>query len=188
MNPIAYEPSRIERPALVLDSVPSAWSGIESILADLVGRFCKQHKSALEFGVEHGYSMVALSNFFDSMIGVDTFLGDQHTGTHPSIFEEVRDRLHPYGNIKLFANSWQEWTELNPGGSYDLVHIDIEHTWEQTFPCGVWAARHALVVIFHDTRSFPDVFRACEDIAAQEKMDFYNWEENYGLGILVARG
>jgi hypothetical protein len=184
MNPIAYEPAHVQRPERVLD-VPSAWVGIESILPDLVGRFCTGRKSALEFGVEHGYSTVALSNFFDSVVGVDTFLGDQHTGTHESYYEATRDRLKPYENIKLESMSWQAWTLLHEDERFDLVHIDIEHTWEQTYGCGMWAARHSPCVIFHDTLSFSDVMRAVSEIAEQRSMAFYNFPENSGLGILV---
>ena len=184
MTPIAYVPSKIERPMLVLD-VPSSWVGIESILADLVGHFCKEHKSVVEFGVEHGYSTVALSNFFDSVIGVDTFLGDQHTGTHESYFEVTCERLKSYENVRLDAMSWQAWTMLHEDEQFDLVHIDIEHTYEQTYGCGLWSVKHSPVVIFHDTLSFPDVMQACKDLASQYKMDFYNYEQSYGLGILV---
>lgn len=58
---------------------PSAWGNIPTILKDIITRFNLKNKLCLEFGVEFGYSTSALSNYFESVIGVDTFVGDVHT-------------------------------------------------------------------------------------------------------------
>lgn len=179
-----YVPTVIERPPLVLN-VGSAWVGLESVVGDIVKRFCKQTVSALEFGVEHGYSTVALSNFFFHVTGVDTFVGDIHSGKKLNHFIETSDRLLPYPNISLVESSWQHWTNRKDDARFDLVHIDIEHTYEETFGCGEWACHHAPVVLFHDTQSFPEVLHAVTDLAERNSMTFYNYEPCYGLGILV---
>jgi len=190
MSPIAYEPSRTEHPQRVL-SIPSplagtSWAGNESIIADLLDRFHVGRKVALEFGVEFGYSAVALSNFFDKVIGVDTFLGDEHSNFRPDYSDDARRLCAPYDNIELVQSSWEDWTaNASPKVKYDFIHIDIVHNYQPTFDCGLWAVKHAPVVIFHDTLSFQDVMQACEDLAVQYEMDFYNYEQSYGLGILV---
>ena len=187
-----YVPLKTDRPERVL-SIPShlagtSWAGNESIIADLLDRFHVGRKSALEFGVEFGYSAVALSNFFDKVIGVDTFLGDEHSNFRPDYSEDARNLCAPYDNIKLVQSSWEDWTaKAPPKARYDLIHVDIVHNYQPTFDCGLWAVKHAPIVIFHDTLSFHDVMRACEDLAEQQKLNFYNYEYNFGLGILSAR-
>ena len=75
---IPFVPSHLRPPERIL-SVDSAWKGIESILSDLIDRFHIGTNRCLEFGVEFGYLTTALSSFFNSVIGVDTFSGDVHT-------------------------------------------------------------------------------------------------------------
>ena len=59
---IEFEPRFLKQPDILI--LP-AWIGLEMILADLIDRFKVGNSSALEFGVFHGYSLVALSNFFN---------------------------------------------------------------------------------------------------------------------------
>src|SRR5947209_2929065 len=73
-----YIPRYRQMPTRAL-SVESAWQGIESILQEMIERFDLGTDRCLEFGVEFGYSTVALSSFFSSVVGVDTFRGDKHT-------------------------------------------------------------------------------------------------------------
>jgi hypothetical protein len=68
---------------------------------------------------------------------------------------------------------------------YDFIHVDIVHTFADTFACGLWSANHAKCVAFHDTESFPAVKRAVADIARQTGKTFYNFVESNGLGILI---
>ena len=72
-----------------------------------------------------------------------------------------------------------------PDQRYNLAHVDIVHTYEDTFNCGDWCLEHSDVVIFHDTLSFPEVFRACQDLSIKHNLTFYNYEASHGLGILV---
>jgi hypothetical protein len=69
---------------------------------------------------------------------------------------------------------------------YDLIHVDIVHTYADTFTCGLWSAQHAPCVLFHDTVSFRAVRRAVSAIAHLTGKRFYNFEESNGLGILVS--
>ena len=180
---LPYVPETRQVPSRVL-SPPTAWEGIESILADLIRRFNIGTHRCLEFGVEYGYSTVALSSFFDAVTGVDTFCGDKHTANKSDIFAQTSARLAGFNNIRLVRSDYRDWIAKDDN-SYDLIHIDIVHTYTDTFTCGLWGAQHARCVIFHDTLSFPAVKRAVLDIARQTGKLFYNFEESYGLGILV---
>jgi hypothetical protein len=180
---LPYVPQHRQLPPRVLP-VPTAWKGIESVLGDLIQRFSIGTHRCLEFGVEHGYSTAALSCFFDTVTGVDTFVGDKHTRDTRDIFAETSDRLSCFDNIQLVRSDYRDWTATDDS-FYDLIHVDIVHTYIDTFACGLWSARHAHCVLFHDTQSFPTVKRAVIDISRQTRKRFYNFRESNGLGILV---
>ena len=164
--------------------VDSAWVGIESILFDLVRRFEVPRGPCLEFGVEFGYSTVALSNYFSKVRGVDLFTGDMHTMHHGDHFEETRKTLERFPNIELIRADYKDWIEQDTE-VYSLIHVDIVHTYEDTYKCGLWSALHSKCTIFHDTESFPEVKRAVEDIARVTGKRFFNYPKCNGLGILV---
>lgn len=182
---LPYVPQHRNLPARVLEPA-TAWKGIESVLGDLIQRFRVETNRCLEFGVEYGYSTAALSCFFDSVIGVDTFTGDKHTGNKSDIFLCTQRRLSAFENIELVRSDYREWIGKD-NSFYDLIHVDIVHTYADTFRCGLWSALHASCVLFHDTLSFPAVRRAVVDIARETGKVFYNFQESYGLGILIER-
>ena len=180
---LPYQPADRQRPARSLEVI-SAWSGIEEILAGLIERFNISTERCLEFGVEFGFSTVALSSFFDEVIGVDTFQGDRHTVNDRDIYDETRTRLAPYDNIHLIRSDYADYIRQDHG-RFGLIHVDIIHTFADTFACGLWSARHAQCTIFHDTESFPQVRQAVAEIARVTGKTFYNYPGSYGLGILV---
>jgi hypothetical protein len=184
-EPIPYLPKRLVKPPRIID-VSTAWDGVESVLADVMERFEIGNALALEFGVGYGYSIAALANYFGKVIGVDTFLGDEHAGFQENLFEQTTKNLSDFENILLAAHSYQTGIASPDfsGMRCDLIHIDIVHTFEDTYACGRWAVDHADVVIFHDTLSFPDVMRAVQAIADETGRFFYHWEFKHGLGIL----
>ena len=55
----------------------------------------------------------------------------------------------------------------------------------ETFECGEWAIKHSKCVIFHDTLSFREIMRVCEDLSIKHNLEFYNYGESHGLGILI---
>jgi hypothetical protein len=180
---LPYVPRRREVPPRVLP-VKTAWKGIESILADLIRQFNVGRQRCLEFGVEFGYSTAALSCFFDEVTGVDLFTGDKHTVNRSDIFAETSARLSGFPNVHLVRSDYCDWI-AHDQGDYDLIHVDIVHTYKDTFTCGLWSVRHAPCVLFHDTVSFPAVKRAVAAVARSTGRTFYNFEESNGLGILV---
>ncbi len=183
---VPYLPQRRKRPPRVL-RVETAWKGIESVLGDLIKTFNVGRGRCLEFGVEFGYSTAALSCFFDEVVGVDRFTGDQHTVNQLDIFSETSRRLSKFRNIQLVRSDYRDWIGRDQS-LYDLIHVDIVHTYVDTFTCGLWSARHAPCVLFHDTLSFPAVRMAVSAIARATGRRFYNFEESHGLGILVQAG
>jgi hypothetical protein len=181
---LPYVPEQRHLPSRVLP-VTTAWAGIESILDDLIRRFNVGRKRCLEFGVEFGYSTAALSCFFDEVIGVDRFTGDKHTANRSDVFSETSERLSIFRNIRLVRSDYRRWIAQDDA-LYDLIHVDIVHTYVDTFTCGLWSAQHAQCVLFHDTVSFAAVRRAVSAIAHLTGKRFYNFEESNGLGILIS--
>jgi hypothetical protein len=172
---------------------PSAWKGLESVLPALLTRFHVGCDRALEFGVEYGYSTAALAQLFQSVLGIDTFVGDQHsdlqlgggqTLVRSDFYAYTQKNLERWPNIQLVQTDYQTWTKTDDS-RYDLIHVDIVHTFEDTFACGRWAVDHAPVVIFHDTESFSEVKHVVAAIAEETGRQFYNYPYCYGLGILV---
>jgi hypothetical protein len=94
--------------------------------------------------------------------------------------------LAPFENITLVKSDYKDFIKDN-NEIYGLTHIDIIHDFEHTYECGEWAVQHSRVTIFHDTESFPEVKRACQELADNFDLEFHNYKESYGLGILVNR-
>lgn len=186
---IPYEPRYLYKPQHLID-VPTAWKGIESILHDLISRFCPMGTVAIDIGVDYGYSTVALANFFPVVVGVDTFEGDVYAGQRDAgMYERVRESLWAYPNIRLVHSDHRTFFGTLPDRvgypQFDLIHVDIVHTYADTHACGREALKWSRVVLFHDTRSFPEVMKAVSDLAAETHCGFYEWPACNGLGILV---
>ena len=184
---IEYTPKNRHNPKIA-DDKSSAWGDIPSIIKDIIDNFKIETKKCIEFGVEFGYSTSAFANYFDEVIGFDTFVGDAHTGHKGYHFNETSERLSVYPNIKLVESDYNEFiTKYESYGIFDMSHVDIVHTYEDTYKCGEWCVRNSKITLFHDTESFKDVRRACEDLSNAYGCEFYNYPHSNGLGILVNR-
>lgn len=180
---ITYLPSKRATPCLA-HPFNSAWGNIPTILLDIIEKFNVRQEIALEFGVEYGYSTSALANYFKTVIGVDIFEGGSYRLTEEEHLEKTKKNLEGFNNIQLVKSSFQKFIKDNDC-QYDLIHIDIIHEYNDTFACGDWAVQHAPITLFHDTISYSDVMRAVTTLAKIHNLDFYNYEEWHGLGILV---
>lgn len=180
---IPYVPGHRQPPGRQLEAI-SAWKGIEDILSDLIDRFHIKTDRCLEFGVEFGFSTVALSSYFNSVVGVDIFCGDKNTANKQDIYKETVNRLSAYKNIELVRCDYRTFIQ-DEHGLFDLIHVDIVHTFADTFACGLWSAKRSQCTIFHDTESFPAVRQAVAEIARATGKKFYNFKESNGLGILA---
>lgn len=180
-----YIPLKLTEPTHKLE-VASAWKGLDLIIEDILDRHHIGRNRCIEFGVEFGYSAVSLSSFFNEVIGVDTFVGDCHTVHKGEHYEATRERLAAYPNIQLIKSDYRDFIEGNDS-RFDFAHVDIVHNYKETYECGLWAALHSDVVIFHDTESFPEVRRAVIDIKKTTGYLIYNYPFHHGLGIIIDR-
>lgn len=184
---IIYNPEKMYQGVMRVFSSDSAWLGLERIIPDIIRDFKIPTQLALEFGVDKGYSSSVLSNFFEKVIGVDTFQSDAHTGKRDSEqYEITKNNLKQFCNIELVKSSFEEYISNNEN-HYNLVHIDIVHEYEPTFKCAEWAVMHSNITILHDTESFPAIKLVCQHVAARHNIKFYNYTQNNGLGILVKK-
>jgi hypothetical protein len=60
----------------------SAWRGLDAIIPDIIEKFEIPTKKCLEFGVEFGLSTTVFANYFEKVVGVDIYTGDEHAGLH----------------------------------------------------------------------------------------------------------
>jgi hypothetical protein len=182
-GPRLWAPEFRLRPPLDLNGLfpPSSWAGIDWALPALLHRWVPRCEVAVEFGVEFGFSTAALGCYFQRVVGVDPFM--QST----DFAEATWARLAPYKNVTLRRQGWRSWADAHEFERPDLIHIDIDpHDYDMTYAAGTWAARHSDCVLFHDTENpLADVKRAVGDIAGEQGMEFWNWLECNGLGILV---
>lgn len=177
---------RIHNLKLASPHISSSWGNIPTILPEIIDRFNIKIDNAIEFGVEFGYSTSALANLFANVVGIDTFTGDEHAGFYGNILHLTKSYLEEHSNIELIQSTYQEFIKTHDK-HYNLAHVDIVHTYEDTYACGEWCINHADIVIFHDTLSFANVMQACKDLALKYDRHFYNYEESHGLGILVKK-
>jgi hypothetical protein len=181
---IQYHPRKLTTPARLVPSKSKAWVGLEKVVLDIIEFAEIERNKALEFGVEFGYSTAAFANYFRHVTGVDIFTGDAHAGFRGDIYDETKNNLRDFGNISLVKADYKDFIASN-NEMYDLVHVDIIHTYEDTFRCGLWSAEHSKCTLFHDTQSFRDVKAAVADIARKTNRKFYNYRACNGLGILI---
>ncbi|MEM6517488.1 MAG: class I SAM-dependent methyltransferase, partial [Bacteroidota bacterium] len=178
-----YVPKQFSDPELQIDNV-TAWKGLERIIEDILDRFDIGRESCIEFGVEFGFSSVIFSNYFKEVIGVDIFIGDEHTSHKGDHYESTKQALSQFKNITLKKADYKDWIKEDER-TYDFSHVDIVHNYKETYECGLWAAQHSTCTIFHDTESFPEVRRAVIDIARDTGKRVYNYPHHNGLGIIV---
>lgn len=181
---INYVPKKIVTPERLIQSKSQAWVGLEKIILDIIEFSKIKRGAALEFGVEFGYSTAVLANYFKKVTGVDIFTGDEHAGHYGDIYDQTKNNLRDFSNIELIKSDYRDYIK-STDEIFDMIHVDIIHTYEDTYACGLWSAEHSSCTIFHDTQSYPDVKRAVADIAKKTNKKFYNYRKCNGLGILI---
>ena len=178
-----YYPIKKEMPEKIL-KVPSGWSGLELIIKDILDRFEIGGEKCIEFGVEYGFSSVVFSNFFKQVKGIDIFIGDKHSRFKKDHYEETKKSVVQYKNIELYQSDYRDWI-IKDNDLYDFAHVDIVHSYKETYECGLWAVNHSKCCVFHDTEHFPEVRKAVFEIANHTGKKLYNYPFHYGLGIIV---
>ncbi len=188
---IEYVPE-VRSDIIIPDAIASkerAWGDIPEIIKDIIIRFDLKTKVALDLGVLFGYSTYALSLYFDDVIGVDTFKNNRfnYLDMREDHYKEVCDLFKDVINVRLIQSMWQDYAKTETVNRYDLIHLDMIHTYRETTLAGEWALQHTDCAIFHDTISNPTVMKACEDLAKKHGFEFYNYPLSHGLGILVKK-
>jgi len=165
---------------------PSAWKGLENHIESFLDENKIPRDNCLEFGVEHGYSIAAMSNWFRVCTGVDTFKGDPMSGFKEDHLKQTRENLKDFDNIYLTRMDFREFIKRPGDGRWNLIHIDISHDYESTYECGAWAVDHSDCTIFHDTTTFQAVRAACQDIAHEKGLEFKILTPDHnGLGFIL---
>lgn len=178
-----YKPVKEKMPANILE-VKSAWKGLELVIEDILDRFDVKRNKCIEFGTEFCYSTVVFSNFFKEVKGIDLFTGDPHAGFNEDHYEATKKSVAEYKNIQLIQSDYRDYIKKD-NEQYDFAHVDIIHTYKETYECGLWAAKHSKCCIFHDTVSHPAVWRAVFKVAKETGKKAYNYPFYHGLGIVV---
>ena len=178
-----YKPNKKSKPENILE-VRSAWQGLEQIIEDILIRFDIGRDNCIEFGTEFCYSTVVFSNYFKKVKGVDIFIGDIHSGHKVDHYSETSESVSQFKNIELIQSDYKDYIKQDDE-QYDFAHVDIIHTYKETYECGLWAVKHSKCCVFHDTESFPEVRKAVFDIAKNTGKNVYNYPYHKGLGIIV---
>lgn len=178
-----YIPAKKTTPANMLHG-QSAWTGLELVVEDILDRFAVGRNKCIEFGVEYGYSSVIFSNFFKEVKGIDIFIGDEHSGFKNDHYEKTKRTVSAFKNIELIQSDYRDWIK-NDTEIYDFAHVDIVHSYNETYECGLWAVKHSKCCVFHDTEHYPEVRKAVFDIAKATGKKLYNYPYHFGLGIIV---
>jgi hypothetical protein len=167
-----------------LSDYVSAWKGLENYILPIINNFGIKTDTMLEFGVDYGYSTDIFSKVFKKVIGVDSFISDPYLGHDQGdiFYKNIKEQFKG-SNIELCRSSYQDFIKDN-NNRYDLIHIDIIHTYKETYECAEWAIMHSNVVLLHDTYSFPEMHRVCRDLSLKHKWGFINIKECHGLGVL----
>lgn len=185
---IPYIPECRVRPERNLEGWPTAWHPNEEIIPDIMKRFHVYGGRVLEVGSEHGHSAIALSNYFEQVIAVDSWLQKITDQSRP-MFGVCMLNFEPYENIYPCRMPWQVFVRLHSSiQSYDLIHYDGEHCYADTYGFCSWAFDHTDVLIAHDVcNQWRDVVPALSAVAEKHGLHFYRFEEGEGLGILSRR-
>lgn len=164
--------------------VSSAWEGLEDYIFSIIDHCHVNLNNALEFGVDRGYSLHVFSKLFKKVIGVDAFVGDIHIihQQGEEFYNSVKNSFNNT-NVTIIRSLFQDFIKQD-NSFYDLIHIDIVHEYVPTYECADWAMQHSNLVLLHDTISFPDIYKVCEDVAAKHNVLFLNIPHCHGLGIL----
>ena len=164
----------------------SAWGTIAYAIQPLVDEFKLKADRAIEFGCEYGYSTAVLANTFKSVVAVDLFTGDKHSGRRQNFKSETAKALSDFNNITLIQGDCLK--HVVAMDEYDFAHVDIVHDYQPTYDAGDMLLNAGVpCVVFHDTISFPEVLKAVTDLAKKHDCNFYEFPYSHGLGILMKK-
>jgi hypothetical protein len=182
------QPSRLLHGSAWIEHVPFAFWLVEHL----------RPRRIVELGVQLGVSYAAFCQAVSALglkcqcTGVDTFVGDAHTGPYgPQILQDLKAYHDPlYAEFsELVPSTFDAALDKIEDGAVDLLHIDGSHAYEDVkHDFESWRAKLSprAVVLFHDTqvtdRGF-GVWRLWRELAAQ--FPSFEFGHGYGLGVLL---
>jgi len=168
--------------------LPTAWKGHGSFAIKLVKLL--QPRVTVDLGVDFGYSTFCFGySMVGDVYGIDWFKGDNQAGFRDtySMVMRMYDSLkvqHGVNNIKFiksdFNKAAKNWLE-----EIDILHIDGFHTYEavsEDYQNWSKFCNEKSVILFHDTRSYPDSVGKFFNELEGYKLEKLDW---YGLGIFT---
>lgn len=171
----------------------SAWIGHEQFMDWLFQ--VRRPTRFVELGVHSGWSYFAACNAVrryklkTQCIGVDTFKGDEDTGSYDEdVYEAVStiNQLHFSGFSDLWRMTFDEAAEKVKQTSVDVLHIDGRHSYEDVkHDFETWRDKlfPGATVLFHDTQSFDGVKAFWNEVKVQ--YPHFEFEHSHGLGVLT---
>jgi hypothetical protein len=175
---------------------PSAWSGHIPFLFALIRML--RPATFVELGVHTGASLIAAASAAATyrvptqLVGIDTFMGDEHTGRYDGdgLYNELRGYLsHDFPSVRLVRSLFSDAAPLFPRGSIDMLHIDGLHTYEavrEDFETWFDRVSPTGVILMHDIgvqeRGF-GVHLLWEDLKA--RLPTLEFPHSHGLGIIM---
>ena len=156
----------------------------------------KRPRFFVELGVHSGWSFFAACNAAKKnhidmrAVGIDTFKGDEHTGSYEEdVFEGVTaiQQAH-FPKAELWRMTFDEAVKKVSPTSVDLLHIDGRHLYEDVkHDFETWRPKlfPGATVLFHDTQSFDGVKQFWNEV--KQHYAHFEFEHAYGLGVLTYR-
>jgi GT2 family glycosyltransferase len=153
----------------------------------------------VELGTLHGVSYFtfcqgsARNGGSTRCFAIDTWQGDEHTGTYSEdVWEHVKrinsERFAPFST--LLRRTFDEAASLFADGSIDLLHIDGLHTYEAVrHDWETWQPKLSAsgVVLLHDTNVYERDFGVSKLMRELEcRHPVFEFMHGHGLGVVAA--
>ncbi|MDE2439014.1 MAG: class I SAM-dependent methyltransferase [Patescibacteria group bacterium] len=181
----------------MVNSGHSAWNENEEFSKKIVSEL---HPNVIvDLGVHYGDSTflfceaAMLEGIYPMIFGIDTFEGDYYTGRYNDVYEYTIKESYKYPLVHIRKETFRKFSEFCKENSIsiDLLHVDGSHSYEETkenYELFLPFLREGGCVLFHDTK-MEGVKKLFDEITEGKDKDlFYEFDNNYGLGVFYPKG